>query len=216
VCGLSPDGRAVAVLLEPEQAFKALALLPTGAGEVKRMPAGSIRYFFEARWLPDGKRLLIAGNEEGRPRRLFLQDLDGGSPRPITPERISTDYPIPSPDGKWVAAGADWRATPYTLHSVEGGESRPIAGLEKGEQPLRFDADGAHLFLRTDKQDSPLARIERLDLRSGRKEPWRIIRPLDPGGVAKIGWMYLTPDGRSYVYNYERSLSTLYLVNGLK
>ena len=213
-CGLSPDGRFVAAMTE--DGLRALDVLPTGAGATRRLPAGSIRYYTDARWLPDGRSLLITANEEGRPKRLFLQGLSGGPPVAMTPEGVQTDYPIPSPDGKWVAAGIDWRTAPYLLYPMTGGEAQPIAGLAKGEEPLRFDADGTHLFIRTDSHTEPLVRVERLDLRSGRREPWREIRPLDPSGVASASYIYLTPDGHGYVYDYDRRLSTLYLVEGLK
>lgn len=41
-------------------------------------------------------------------------------------------------------------------------------------------------------------------------------RPPDSSGVTEIQWIYLTPDGRSYVYTYPRRLSTLSLVEGLR
>ncbi len=214
--GFSPNGRYVSMLMEPGEAFTGLAVLPTGAGEGRGMPRGSVRFYTDARFMPDGQRLLIAAREEGRERRLFLQDLGGGLPRPITPEGVGSDYPLPSPDGKWVAAGGDWRKEPYRLHSLEGGEPRPIPGLDAGEQPLRFDADGTHLFLRSDAQDAPLVRIERLDLRSGRQERWKEIHPSNPAGIASIWSVYLTPDGRNHVYRLERVLSTLHLATGLR
>ena len=211
--GMSPDGRLVAVMGEK---FSTLALLPTGPGTTKKLPAGTIKDYYDARFLPDGRSLLIAGSEAGRPRRLFLQDLDGGLPRPVTPESVTTLYSIPSPDGQWATAGTDWKAAPDSLYPLRGGEPRPIPGLVKGEQPLRFDADGTHLFIRTDGQDHPFARIARLDLRSGRKEPWKEIRPPDPEGVPWIDFVFLGPGGRSYVYSYSHDLSTLYLVEGLR
>jgi len=212
-CGLSPDGRWVAALA---QEFTVLALLPTGASEPKRLPPGGVKYYYDARWLSDGKRLLFAGNEEGRARRLFLQDVASGTPRPVTPEGVAAEYPIPSPDGKWVAAGVDWRRAPYALYPLDGGEPQPIPGLEKGEEPLRFDGDGTRLFVRTDARDQPSLRVARLDLRTGRRETWKEIRPADTSGVPAIEEVYLTPDGRNYIYSHERTLSTLYLVEGLR
>ena len=38
---------------------------------------------------PDGKRLLVAGFEEGKGQRVYVQDLAGGVPRPVTPEGVA-------------------------------------------------------------------------------------------------------------------------------
>ena len=77
--GISPDGRWVAAT---DAGGNKLSLLPTGAGETKRPAAGTVRHYFDVRWMPDNRRILFAGNEEGRPRRLFLQDVDGGPTPP--------------------------------------------------------------------------------------------------------------------------------------
>jgi hypothetical protein len=212
--GISPDGRWVAAT---DAGGNALSLLPTGPGEIRRPAAGTVRYYFDIRWLPDSRRILFAGSEQGRPRRLFLQDVDSGPPQAVTPEGISTDYAFPSPDGRWVAAGSDWHQSPYALYPLDGGEPRPIPGLERGEQPLRFDADGSHLFVWVgERPDVLAARVVRLDLRNGHRDPWREISPADPAGFLGINYIYLTPDGRGHLYNYKRRLSTLYLVEGLR
>ena len=36
-------------------------------------------------WLPDGHTVSFAGNETGQGWRIYLQDIGGGEPRPITP-----------------------------------------------------------------------------------------------------------------------------------
>ena len=60
------------------------------------------------------------------------------------------------------------------------------------------------------------ARVFRLDLATGRREPWRDVLPSDPSGVVTIVPLLFTPDGRSYVYSYPRILSQLYIGEGLK
>lgn len=40
--------------------------------------------------------------------------------------------------------------------------------------------------------------------------------PPDPAGIAAIGGMAVTPNGKSYAYSYVRSLADLYVVEGLK
>lgn len=40
--------------------------------------------------------------------------------------------------------------------------------------------------------------------------------PFDPTGVDSISSFQLTPDGRSYCYSFMRSLSRLYVIEGLR
>jgi eukaryotic-like serine/threonine-protein kinase len=213
---ISPDGRAVvAWKASPRESGTHLVLLPTGAGEPRDVPRGSIRSYLDARFLPDGRRLLSSASEEGKPRRLFLQELPDGVPTAVTPEGIYTEYAHSTPDGAWVAAGSDFHAAAYQLYPLGGGEPRPIPGLEKGDQPLRFSADGRRLYVRESTLDMSKVRIATLDLASGRKLPWKVLSPADPAGVVRIDYVYLTPDGSAYVYNYVRNLSDLFLVTGL-
>jgi hypothetical protein len=58
----------------------------------------------------------------------------------------------------------------------------------------------------------------RLDLVTGRREPWKTIEPADPVGLIGIqpAAVHITPDGRSFVYSYWKVLTELYLVDRLK
>jgi hypothetical protein len=55
-----------------------------------------------------------------------------------------------------------------------------------------------------------------LELASGKKTLWKQIVPVDPTGVSTIGPILVTPDGKTYVYGFHRTLGDLYLVEGLK
>ena len=90
--GLSPDGKSVISLLLSSQQ---LLLLPTGAGEIRRLekPAG-IEMTGRKGWLPDGKAIIFFGHEAGRPNRAYLQQIDSGSVRPITPEGVTDNCGI--------------------------------------------------------------------------------------------------------------------------
>jgi Tol biopolymer transport system component len=207
---LSMDGRwALAGLSSPSSSFM---LLPTGAGEPKRLEVQGVSPSQAAAWLPNGN-LLFAGNEPNRGVRLFVQSIDGGKPRPITPEGVGTAFPgfAISPDGKSVAAiGSDRRGM---LFQIDGGASRPISGIVDGEFPLRFGEDGRSLFVW--KRDLP-ARVYRVDLETGHRELWKELMPVDPGGVERISNVVITPDAKSYAYTYSRLLSDLFVVEGLK
>ena len=101
------------------------------------------------------------------------------------------------------------------LYPVEGGGAPvPVPGLTPGDVPSRWSRDGRSLYVY--RQDELPARVFRVDVASGRKELWKTLGPSDPAGVTGLGHVILTPDGTSYIYNYRRALSDLYLVEGLK
>ena len=51
---------------------------------------------------------------------------------------------------------------------------------------------------------------------TGEKELWKQISPPDPAGITSVSTVQLTPDLKSYFYTYQRDLSDLYLVEGLR
>ena len=208
---LSPDGKwALAIMARSEPAQ--IALLPTGAGEPKPLTHDAINHQ-RAVFFPDGGRILFAGNEPGRGTRLYVQDLAGGKPRAITPEgiRLSRSKPI-SPDGKSVIArGPDGNVF---LYSVSSEEPRPVPGLEAGEIPIQWSPDGRFFYVYR-RGDVP-ARIFRVEFSTGKRDLWKELQPGDTTGLEEVANIWITPDGRSYVYNHIRTLSDLYLAEGLK
>lgn len=56
----------------------------------------------------------------------------------------------------------------------------------------------------------------RLDLATGRRELRRELMPPDPAGVLMIRPPHISSDGKSYAYSYRRTLSELFLADGLK
>jgi len=188
-----------------------LILLPTKAGEPKPLTNDAINHF-QARWFPDGKRILFAGNEPGHGVRLYVQDLAGGKPEAITPEGMVTLSHPASPDAKLVAAiGPDQRGY---LYPIAGGEPRPIPGFAAADRPITWSADGRGLYMY--RYGEFPAQVYRLEIETGQKKLWKQLMPSDPAGVNIILPVLVTPDGKSYVYGYRRILSDLYLVEGLK
>jgi hypothetical protein len=60
------------------------------------------------------------------------------------------------------------------------------------------------------------AKVYQLELATGKKTVWKQIVPVDPTGVSTIGPILMTPDGKTYVYGFHRTLGDLYLVEDLK
>lgn len=206
---LSPDEKWVIVQTpgSPEQ----LRLLPTGAGETKPLTNDSINHQW-ARWFPDGKHFVFAGNEPGRGVRLYTQDIAGGKPKAISPEGVDATAFAISPDGQLVVGtGPDEKGYFYP---AAGGEPRTVNGMEPGDLPIIWNQDGRSIYLyRTGEVP---AKVYQLDLATGKKTVRKEIAPIDTTGVSTIGPIQMTPDGKTYVYGLHRTLGDLYLVEGLK
>jgi serine/threonine protein kinase/dipeptidyl aminopeptidase/acylaminoacyl peptidase len=207
---LSPDGKWVLC----RQGAK-LVLVPTGTGQQREL---SIDGAFDdgAAWLPDSRRAIVAGvvKEHGG-YRLFVIDTLDETAKPISPEKIwgngARAFAI-SPDGLR-AAGMTAEQT-IALYSLDGSSATPLAGAVKGEIPIQWSADGASLFVH-DPTALP-ARVSRIGLATGIREPWKEFMPSDPAGIYRISPVLITPTGDAYAYNAMRVLSELYVAEGLK
>jgi Tol biopolymer transport system component len=206
---LSPDGALALAIVRPA-ADPQLVAYPTGVGEPRVFPKEGLR-LYRAKWMPDGKQALVTASEQGRPQRLYLWDLlEGGKPRAVVPEGYTGGYAV-SPDGRWtVVAGPD-RSYLYPLFG--GGGPAAIRGLEPDDAVDQWSNDGRFLYVH--RPGELPARVFRLEIATGRKTPWRTLMPSDAAGVPEVRPLP-TPDGDGYVYSYDRTLSELYLLDGLR
>jgi Tol biopolymer transport system component len=204
---LSPDGKWVVCILSDGPKTK-LTLLPTGAGEARSIGTEGMHYE-RVEWFPDGQRILFTGNEPNRPQRTFALTLQGQKVTPVTPEGTKAAHV--SPDQKYATVKAGGK---LSLFPIDGGEPKLVPGLEPGESVIRWSADGRHLFLSKLKEPSRM-KITRLDISTGRREPWRELKTPDPVGVT-ISTVAMTPDGESLAYSFQRDITTLFLIGGLR
>ncbi|HEY3205306.1 MAG TPA: hypothetical protein VGL03_16780, partial [Thermoanaerobaculia bacterium] len=185
-----------------------LVAYPTGAGEPRVFSKEGLSVY-GATFMPDGKQILLTASEPGHRRRLYLRSIDGGKPRAVTPEGFEGG--IVAPDGKWaVVAGPDRRRYLYPL---AGGEPTAVPGLDREDNVDQVSLDGRFLFIH--RGGELPAKVFQLDVATGRKELWRTLMPADAAGVGEIN-ARPTPGGEAYIYNYLRTLSDLYLVEGVK
>lgn len=203
----SPDGKWAAATVHYTQ----VVLLPTGPGSARHLDRGDIEHYGHTiRWLPSGKQILFPANQAGHKVRCFIQNVDGGKPRPVTPE--GTTACQVSPDGKWIA-GKDVVSNEGRIYPLDGGEPHPIPGLLPGENFV-WTTDPKFMYVNLWKQ-LPV-RIYRLNLATGQRQFVKEVNPPDVAGLCNVSHMILSADGRSYVYGYTRLLSDLYLVKGLR
>jgi Tol biopolymer transport system component len=154
----------------------------------------------------------VQGSEGGRASRIYIVDTETGEARPFTPEGVSLYGGAVSPDGKLVAATGPNRR--LLLYPTDGAAPRAAPGLESDEIAVRFSADGRSLFVC--RWGPTSSDVYRVDLATGRREPWKTFVPADPAGVIAVGPVLLSADGKAYVYSYRRLLDDLYVVSGLR
>ncbi|MGA7291571.1 MAG: protein kinase, partial [Terriglobales bacterium] len=191
-----------------------LSLIPTGAGEARKLTHDDVSYA-EARFLPDGNRLLASGIEPGHGRRDYLIDLTTGDSKPITPEGVFGT--VVSPDGRSTAVREpDGKRGIWPL---DGGGFHPVSGLESGYSVIGWSPDGKSLYvapIHRVGQALKSVRASRVNIQTGKMEPWKTFGDQTGAGVATVAAPHLSADGNAYAYLYVRTLSEAYVVKGLR
>ena len=206
---LSPDGKW-ALVLRQNLSAPDFVLLPTGVGQQRALPTGTIVPRF-GQFFPDSKRLLFDGHEAGHASRIYVMNLEGDQPHPITREGFSLRPHSLSPDGKRVAAVS---SDGIALLPVEGGDPQLVPGSRPGDQLLRWTKNGQTLLLGARGETS--CPVTQVDLQTGTRTSWKTFSPADTAGVVGAACPLISADEQHYVFGYTRNLSDLFLVEHLK
>jgi hypothetical protein len=210
------DGYAMALSSDGKWALardsRGLVLLPVGPGQSRVLNTAGLD-FHAAGWFADGRRILFSAAQHGRLPRLYVEEVEGGTPRPITPEGV--ELGLVSPDGNFVLSRGPGPAV--FLYPVSGGAPRAVPGVETDDEFIRWDAEGKKVFLARGEGPARWS-IYRFDPASGQREIWKKLVPADPTGIVAndVHSVLLTPDGKVYAYTFMRDLSYLFVVEGLK
>lgn len=192
-----------------------LWLMPLGPGEPRRVNTSNLEPLVGASFLADGKRIVYAANEAGHRPRAWLQEMEGGNPRPITPE--GTAGFLVSPDNKWLLAGRRIRGIAFregVLVSIENGNIEPIRGLKPDEHTLGWTSDG-QLYVASTNQNAVTIHVDKLNPHTGARTPWSDLAMPPIGGVVPDPPI-ITPDGATYGFDYRLRLSDIYTVSGVR
>jgi Tol biopolymer transport system component/tRNA A-37 threonylcarbamoyl transferase component Bud32 len=212
---LSPDGKWALALRGGE-----VVAYPTGAGTPRSRPVG-VGVVEAARWMPDGRRVLVASRGASGRTRLLSMSLEDDAPPQAIGEEFDARNPswlregIPfavSPDGRFAAIAL--AAGGLRLVPLDGSPGRELAGASVGDLPARWSNDPKRLYVY--EPGSLPGRVSALDVVSGKREVVVEIQPHDSAGVYGLEAVNITPDGASYAYHYTQFLSDLYLVDGLR
>jgi hypothetical protein len=206
---LSPDGRWALIRTERRDALLAV---PTGPGVPRKFALGDLRAWC-ARWLPDGRRIILTARAGSGPYRLHELDPDRGPPRLVSDVPLGTQpILVLSPDGL-LAAAVDLEDRLVVVRLSDGAQTR-VLGIPPDSLPRGWAAP--HQLWLTQGADLPEAmRLFRVDIGTGKVLEERKLGPPDPSGATALAFLVLSGDGREAVYTFNRSLGHLYILRGL-
>lgn len=186
-----------------------LFLVPLGPGEPQQITHDSIDHA-DAGFQPDGKSVVFTGIEPGHKPRIYVQAIGADSPRAISPEGVRGK--IASADGKFVFGFSDVVA----LYPLDGqGAPKAVPSIHPDDFIASVSSDGRSVLV-VSKASHVSLDVFRVDLASGRRELFKKIGPIDLAGLRVFPSGLFTPDGKYYGYSYNRILSELYAVDGLR
>jgi hypothetical protein len=208
--GLSPDGKW-AISVSGDKTSR-VTMLPVGPGQPRDIPIEGLDKVHNgsARFMADGKRITLNGNEPGHGARGYMVNLETGKRRPITPEGMSAM--LASPDGQWILVQSPGQ--PVELCSLETGALQPIPELKPEDYVAQWTEDSKGIYVyRTDERP---VRIDHVDILTGKRMPVRTVTPLEKAGITTVSPVTTTRDASEVAFSYYQNLSNLYRVTGVK
>ncbi len=207
---LSPDGAWV-VSFVPTTPQK-VQLLPTGPGQPRTLDLGPISSVaVSASWMPDGRHVLVAGNLPGRSPGLWLLDVAGGPPRPVSPDGYAfgtRSVHRVSPDGRSVLCSGP--ADPLVVYDLQTRTARPLPN-SRDLRLIGWSPDGKGVLATVfGRNPAPVVLIDpatgaRRTLFEIAHAPWEIINTVR-----------VAADLKTCAYTTNSLLHDLYLMRGLR
>ena len=203
---LSNDGRWALAGIFPNR----IIAYPTGAGQPVELKTSSIDVISDARWFPDGKRVLLVGGASDEAGRCWLVDFPGGTPRAVSAPGVI--FATPTADGTHMLV-QDVEFNWWTSALDSTAARTPAAGLRERDRFSAWQADGRGVYVAT-VNDVPNL-VEAVDITAGARRP---VEPIDPEtpGVLYIRSVFITPDARAYAYGSLSYISRLYTMEGMR
>ena len=204
--GFSPDGtKVLAGIPSPPQVL----VYPIGPGDPIHIDVAPLERAQPRGWLPDGKRVILCGNEPSRPFRCYAKALSGGAPETLTPEGFDVG-PVSSDGRTIVVIAPDGTEQLFSLSQRTLSTLRSVTPMDV---VIGWRSDSGAVFVQRRAQIP--ARFEEVDLATGRRTLVREVAPPDRAGLLLIRAATIVDDGRAYAYVYRKSISRLFTVTGI-
>ena len=210
---LSPDTLSALISRTVQQqdgTAPVVDIVPTGAGESLTTAR---------RWLPHDQCAVVAGRP--RPGRACSRARAAGAPVPRGAARRHAPahhaggnrrFAALSPDGSTVAATSpesDIRLYPVTGDTVQ------VVPRTTNVDSLVGWIDAGLLVMRFADPTAPRGEVYLLEPGTGQRRSWANLVPRENTGLMWMSRFVATPDGRTQVFTWHRSLSNLYVADGL-
>jgi eukaryotic-like serine/threonine-protein kinase len=192
---ITADGK-FALVTKADDPQMRVQIVPVGPGEKSILRWDGVQPIW-AQWFQDGEHILLAASSPpGKPVALYVTDRKGTQPKLVAQGGL--DRAGPSPDGAWVTY---LRGGKTVLQRIAGGDPKELSSLSAAQKPIAWGTDAEHLFTQENQQN--VISIGRLDLKTGKLEPWQVIKPKDQIGLrANNNSVAITPDGKWMAYAY--------------
>jgi hypothetical protein len=206
---ITADGK-FALVVKADDPEMRVQIVPVGPGEKSVLHWDGVQPVW-AQWFHDREHiLLVASSPPGHPIAMYETDAKGTPPKLIGEGGFGRAGA--SPDGAWVVFQ---KAGKLMLKKIAGGEPTELPNVPATVIPIAWGIDAQHVFMQEGQQNE--TRIGRLDLKTGKIEPWQVIRPKDQVGLrANNNPVAITSDGKWMAYAYGNELDQLYVSDGLK
>jgi eukaryotic-like serine/threonine-protein kinase len=212
---IAADGDWIA-FVEGDTTHSTISMYPLGPGTPKSIPsAWKYASVIDFRIVGSAAELLILGGDGVSARDYYLLDERGGSPRPIAPGAQMADKWIlgSSGDFKRVLA-SDQEGRMFLIH---------VGSTQVDTLPWKYPTistecgwDGGNDAVFCVDRRPKSYMIKKLDLHTGAEVRCYEIKPSLSSGIPIMGSCMLSRDCSSYVYVLTQTLSTLYLIKGLR
>lgn len=204
---ITPDGKWAMVIL-PDDPAQRLQIVPVGPGQARVLHWDGMQPRW-AEWFPDGHHILMLASQSGQAAAVYLTDVDGSTPKQLSPG--NTPWGSVAPDGKSFII---FENGDVVVRSIADGTSKSIPGIQAAEQPIGW-ADSKHVFVQATIATG--LNIYKVDVESGRREPWQTLTPKDAVGLRPmVTPTAITPDGRWLAFSCRTQLGQLYRSDTLK
>jgi len=225
---LSPDGRW-ALTIPLDQANR-VDMLPTGAGEPRRIEIPGDLVHEWATWLGGGAGILVQTvDPKTGLRSIWRTEADGSSPRSLVlPDGASLSGTAFHPGGERYVRGCSkdkaaekekgsccFEARPCVV-DLRAGTTALVRGAEPLWIPVGWDAkDRLYFRFRDGSAGQPGERLYRVDLATGRAERLDELAPRDRAGVMGLSQILVAANAEAWAYTAIRRLSDLFVVTNV-